>query len=256
MISNRDERINVIGCSISAVTIADTINYIERQAVTNRGGYVCFTNVYVSVLARKDSSYNDIISNSFLTLADGKPIYLVAKRNSKKKIEHIPGPDFLPKFFEADRGDRLKHYFIGGTEEVLTELIKRLTKQYSNANIVGWESPPFRKLSNLEEENVICRITESGANIVWVGLGTPKQDRWMYENSSKLKSAVLLGVGAAFDFHAGACKRAPAWMRKYGLEWLHRLAQEPRRLFKRYMIYNTLFVIYVLIDIVTRKRRN
>lgn len=240
------ERFNVIGCQISKVTKRGAIDKVLEGVRSGRGGYVCFTNVHTSVTAHGNPKFLTVLNESFLTFPDGKPLYWVGKLKGIGDVEQVPGPEFLPELLETDATPPLRHYFYGGRPEVLEILIANLKAGYPHADIVGWESPPFRELTEEEDEQVVARIRDSGTHIVWVGLGAPKQEYWMQAHAERLKPALLMGVGAAFDFHAGSVKRAPGWMRFMGLEWLHRLIQEPRRLWKRYLVTNTLFIFYVL----------
>lgn len=241
-----NDRFDVIRCKISRVNIERAVSEIRARLRSGNGGYVCFTNAHVSVMAYNNPAYLAVLNQSFMTLADGKPVYWVGRLKGVNGIQQIPGPDFLPILMGCNVDPPLRHYFYGGQPDVLEKLIAVLKAKFPDAVIAGWESPPYRDLSPHEDSQVVRRIKESKADIVWVGLGAPKQEYWMASHLEQLKPAVLLGVGAAFDFHAGNVRRAPAWARTIGLEWLHRLIQEPRRLWKRYLVTNTLFVIYVL----------
>lgn len=239
------KRFDVIGCNISRTTFAGAIRAVTDLAVSGEGGYVCFTNVHAAVMARQDSDFWTVLENSFMTMPDGKPLSWVAKVKGIKGVEQVSGPDFLPALMASDSVPHLRHYFYGGKQEMLEQLITGLRNRFPKTKVVGWESPPFRELSPEEDEMVMQRIRQSSANVVWIGLGAPKQELWMAAHAERLKPAVLMGIGAAFDFHAGYVERAPGWIRSIGLEWLHRLSQEPERLWKRYLVTNTLFVFYL-----------
>lgn len=246
------ERFDVIGCKISKTTTQGAVQEILSQVRSKQGGYVCFANVHAGVTAYNNPGYLSVLNHSFLTLPDGRPIYWIGRLNGVQGIEQIPGPDFLPKLMAQKSNPPLRHYFYGGQPEALEKMIVNLKKKFPDAVLAGWESPPFRELSIDEDSQAIRRIKESKADIVWVGLGAPKQEYWMAFHQDQLKPIVLLGVGAAFDFHAGSIERAPIWMRKIGLEWLHRLVQEPNRLWRRYLVTNTLFLIYALKSLIWR----
>ncbi len=246
-------RYGVIGCKINKLTMADALDNAIKRTRSGSGGYVCFTNVHACVMANKNNNFMSITNNSFLSLPDGKPVYWVGKLKGNNNIEQIPGPDFFPKLLATNASPPLKHYFYGGTQEVLNKLVRNVKTNYPNAQIVGTESPPFRKLSNEEIETSLNRIREAKPDFVWVGLGAPKQEIWMAKHWQALKPAVLFGVGAAFDFHAGTVQRAPRWAQRLGLEWLHRLLQEPGRLWKRYFYTNSMFVFYLLKDTLFKK---
>lgn len=243
---NVGKRYNVIGCNISRTTFAGAIRAVTNRVISGAGGYVCFTNVHAVVTARLNRNFRPVLENSFMTMPDGKPLYWVAKVKRIKGVENVPGPDFLPALMESDSEQKLRHYFYGGRKEVVEQLVENLKVRFPKAQIVGWESPPFRELSAFEEEIAMQRILQSDANIVWVGLGAPKQELWMADHAERLRPALLMGVGAAFDFHAGHVARAPHWMRSIGMEWFHRLLQDPVRLWKRYLVTNSLFLFFAV----------
>jgi len=240
------KRFNVIGCQIVKSTMQGAIEAVCNQVCSRKGGYVCFTNVHASVMAVNDSGFMDIVNNSFLSLPDGKPVYWVGRMQGNKEIEQIPGPDFFEKLLGHDCDPPLRHYFYGGSPETLDKLVAGLKDKYQNLKIVGKESPPYRALSQEEVDETLKMIRAVEPDIVWVGLGAPKQEIWMSEHWKQLTPAILLGVGAAFDFHADVVQRAPKWMQRAGLEWFHRLMQEPGRLWKRYLYTNSMFVWQVV----------
>ncbi len=239
------KKFSVLGCKIAAFTMDEMLDTIIAQSKHGSGGYVCFTNVHAAVMAREDADFKNIVNNSFLSVPDGKPIYWVGKIKGNKNIEQTPGPDFFHRLLSVDSSLPLKHYFYGGSQEVLDILIEKVKLNYINAEVVGAESPPFRPLSEEEIEFSLSRIRETKPDFIWVGLGAPKQEIWMARHWQELQPAVLLGVGAAFDFHAGTVQRAPPLAQKLGLEWLHRLSQEPGRLWKRYFYTNSMFLFYL-----------
>lgn len=237
-------RYDVIGCKITQTTLGAAIGAVVDRARSGEGGYVCFANAHSTVTARSNPALLAALDESFMTLPDGKPLYWVGKTRGLKPLEQISGPDFLPAMLADTQEPPLRHYFYGSTPETLDRLIAELRRRFPGTAIVGWESPPFRPLTDEEDELAMRRIAESGANLVWVGLGAPKQELWMVKHAPRLKPALLLGVGAAFDFHASRTKRAPQWVRAVGMEWFHRLLSEPRRLWKRYLKTNSLFILY------------
>ena len=247
------DRYNVIGCRINKLTMADALDNAIKRTRSGNGGYVCFTNVHACVMARENKDFLDITNDSFMSLPDGKPVYWVGKLKDCDNLEQIPGPDFFPQLLSQTSSPPLRHYFYGGSQEVLDKLIEKININYPDAEIVGSESPPFRELSGEEIESSLSRIRETQADFIWVGLGAPKQEIWMSKHWQALKPAVLFGVGAAFDFHAGTVQRAPRLAQKLGLEWLHRLSQEPGRLWKRYFYTNSMFLFYLLKDTLFKK---
>ncbi len=241
------QRVNVIGSQISVCDTPHALDALGERLEEGAGGYVCFANAHTVVMGRRDRSYQSIVNNSFLSVADGKPLYWLG-RSKGQALGHVPGPDFLIEALMRfpDAG----HYFYGSTPEVLRCLTVSLRQAVPGLRICGSFSPQFRALTAEETEAHLGMIRESGAKFIWVGLGAPKQERWMAEAWSHLRPGILFGVGAAFDFYAGTMRRARPLMRRLGMEWLHRLAMEPRRLGTRYMVTNSLFIWYALRDAV------
>lgn len=235
-------RVDVLGSLISAIDAPEALQLVGRRLKSGEGGYVCFTNVHAVVTGRQDADFRAITNGSFLSLADGKPVYWTAR--TKGPAGHVPGPDFMRLVLECHPSR--PHFFYGSTDAVLAKLIARLRAEIPGLNVAGALSPPYRTLADDEKLRHYEIIRTSGAEFVWVGLGAPKQERWMREASATLKPAILFGVGAAFDFHAEVVSRAPAIMRTWGFEWLYRMISEPRRLWRRYLTTNSLFVGYLL----------
>jgi len=221
-------------------------NTILDCVESGAGGYACFSNVHTTVLANQNFSYRFALNRSTLTFADGKPIYWYSKLKNKETVYHTPGPDFMCHMLKKKYRQPIKHYFLGSTDEVLSNLVAQTELMYPDAEIVGTFSPPFRDLSEAEIESMLGNIRKAKPHLVWVGLGAPKQECWMMDYVERLKPAFLLGVGAAFDFNAGMKKRAPLSVRKLGFEWLYRLLQEPGRLSGRYFKTNIIFLYLVI----------
>lgn len=247
----RPKDIDVIGSEISGCNLAAAFDRIIGAIDRREGGYVCFTNVHTAVLGREDVDFREITNSSLLSLADGKPIYWAGRAKGAAQISHMPGPDFM--LAAITKFSIRSHYFYGSTPEVLDRLMTALREKVPSINICGAFSPPFRNLSDDEIDRHCDQIRQSGAEFVWVGLGAPRQERWMSAVWRRLTPAVLFGVGAAFDFHAGTVRRAPALVRQCGLEWAYRFAQEPRRLWRRYLVTNSLFLWYCLRDAVSAR---
>jgi len=245
---------SVIGVGIASVNRLSALKKVTARIASHRGGYVCFCNVHTAIMARRDSKYRNILNNAFLCSPDGKPIYWIGRLKGQSTVQQVAGPDFFEDCFAASEKLGLKHYLYGGKPDVLECLVQKLQRRYPKAVLVGWESPPFRPLTADEEQKMLGRIQEAKPDLIWVGLGAPKQELWMERHAKSLQPSVLLGVGAAFDFYAEAVTRAPVWMRRSGLEWLHRLIQDPKRLFYRYAVTNTLFLWYMLTDLIVRRR--
>lgn len=243
-------RFRVLDCWISCVDMPKAAEYVRNRIGTGEGGYVCFSNVHTVVTARRDHRLREITNASFLSLPDGKPLSVVGRLLGVREVGHVAGPDFMPYFLQTAMETR--HFFYGSSEETLQKLEKNLASRFPGARIVGTYSPPFRNLSADEENEIVSIVNRARPDVIWVGLGAPKQEYWMAEHWRRFKPALLMGVGAAFDFHAGQIARAPEWMKGLSLEWLFRLKQEPRRLWKRYLVTNSLFLFYLLSDRVRR----
>ena len=214
---------------------------IDRVMKEVSGNYICVSNVHTTVLSYEDSDYKKVQNNALLRLPDGAPLSSVARKKGFNEAKRVTGPDLMQKIFESSDSNGYRHYFYGSTEETLKKLRDKLQEKYPNINIVGMYSPPFRTLTEEEDNEIIKNINNTEADIVWVGLGAPKQEIWMNNHKNKIKG-LMIGVGAGFDYHAGNIKRAPKRMKKCSLEWLYRLLQDPKRLFKRYFRTNTKFI--------------
>jgi N-acetylglucosaminyldiphosphoundecaprenol N-acetyl-beta-D-mannosaminyltransferase len=246
---NTARRVSVLGSKISICNTESALQLLEQRLQEGHGGYVCFTSAHGAVMGRRDARFRSITNNSFLSVADGKPIYWTGRLKGAP-LGHTPGPDFMPKALA--RFAHRRHFFYGSTPPVLAALVERMQRQIPGLNVCGTLSPPFRALTAQETEAIREQIKSSGAEFVWIGLGAPKQELWMADAWQPLRPAILMGVGAAFDFHAGTLKRAPLPLRRVGLEWLYRLSQEPGRLWKRYLHTNSLFLYYSLREAVVR----
>lgn len=229
----------ILGTKILVTNMAGTVTIIEEEIEKLRGKYICVGNVHTTVMAHDDAHYHKVQNSAAFVLPDGKPLSVYSRKHGFPNAERVTGPDLMLELFARDNG--LKHYFYGSTQETLAMLEKKLKAEYPQLRIAGMVSPPFQKLSEEEDAAEIKKMNESGADIIWVGLGAPKQENWMYEHRDKV-GGVMIGVGAGFDYHAGNIKRAPMWMQRMSLEWLYRLLQDPKRLFKRYLVTNTRYL--------------
>ena len=234
---------NVLGAHIDALSWNAALDRLLGWAHAHESRYVTICNVHVVVSASQDADYRAIINGSDMATPDGAPVAWMLRRQGFAGQPRISGPDLMWALCERAAAEGLPVYCYGSTDATLAQLEARLRAAFPSLKLTV-ESPPFRALSAEEDAAAVARIHDSGAGIVFVGLGCPKQERWMAAHRGKV-NAVMIGVGAAFDFHAGTVQRAPAWMRNNGLEWLHRLLSEPRRLWKRYLVTNTLFIVGV-----------
>ena len=249
----REERYNVFGVEYAIARVEEAVLHVIKHINELKGKYICFSNVHTTVMARESREYADILNGAAYVFPDGAPIAKKERNKGFIGAERVAGPDFMKNMFRNTQDGKLSHFFYGSTEETLAKLRDNLEKIYPGINIKGMYSPPFRALSPEEDEADVKRINESGADIVWIGLGAPKQEKWMSAHEDKIK-AVMMGVGAGFDFHAGTAKRAPLWVQKIGLEWLFRLFTDPKRLFKRYLGTNIKFIWYSFWDKILLKK--
>lgn len=237
----------ILGVNIAITNMQETVNLIMDHLEDIRGQFICLSNVHTTVMAEKDAEYRKIQNSAFLALPDGSPLALVQRLRGYRSAEQVAGPDLMPALWKATEHTAYSHYFYGSTPETIEALQKNLGSRYPGLKIAGMEAPPFRPLTEEEDRQAVERINASGADFVWVGLGAPKQEKWMYEHRGRIHG-VMFGVGAGFDFHAGTVKRAPDWMRRHYLEWLYRLVQDPKRLWKRYVQTNGKFLLLSVKD--------
>ncbi len=239
--SNARSTASVLGANIDAMSWDTALARVLGWAHARESRYVAICNAHVVVSASRDSAYCQVINAADMATPDGAPVAWMLRKQGFVGQPRISGPDLMWTLCERAEREQIGVYCFGSKESTLLLLQARLQKSFPALRST-MESPPFRSQSAEEDAAVVERINASGAGIVFVGLGCPKQERWMAEHRGRV-NAVMLGVGAAFDFHAGTVARAPDWMRNNGLEWLHRFASEPRRLWRRYLVTNTLFVL-------------
>lgn len=239
-------RIDVLGVGISAINMDLAIAELTRWVDEGEQHYVCVTGVHGVMESQGDHELLEIHNRSGLTTPDGVPMVWAGKRAGADQMSRVYGPDLMLEICKRSPAQGWRHFFYGGKEGVPELLARRLQDQFEGLNVVGTYSPPFRLLTEAESDDIASMINDVSPDFVWVGLSTPKQERWMDANIGRLNAPALLGVGAAFDIHAGLLPQAPGWMQQRGLEWLYRLIKEPRRLWKRYLGNNPRFVLSVL----------
>lgn len=232
---------NILGVDVSAVNMKKALSYIESNLKDLSGEYICVANVHTTVMSYDNADYCKIQNDAALTLPDGGPLSVVGRQLGYKQMNRVTGPDLMGQIFACSVTRHYKHYFLGSTQETLDKLHTRLKKEYKGIQIVGMFSPPFREMTVSEKQKIVLEINGSEPDFVWVGLGAPKQEQWMYQHKGKIKG-LMIGVGAGFDYYAGNIKRAPEWMQKWSLEWLYRLIQDPKKLWKRYAYTNLKFL--------------
>ncbi len=246
----------ILGSRVQALSYDDAVDDLSNRIGDGERPcpYVVQANVYSLVTARGDVRYRDALSHATLSLPDGMPLVWILRWRGFRNVERVYGPDLMLMLCERAAKEGWKCFLYGGKPGVPEQLKANLVARYPGLNVVGTYSPPFRELSAEEDAQVCTMINATRPDILWVGLGSPKQDVWMYDHREKLDVAVMHGVGAAFDFLTGRVRQAPRWMMNAGLEWLFRLFQEPRRLWKRYTIVNLKFVWYLLVDVIRGSR--
>ena len=232
----------VLGNPIDVISWDGALTQLNTWAAHHESRYVCICNVHSVVTASQDAEFGRVVNAADMATPDGAPVAWMLRRMEHVDQQRINGPDLMWRYCEQAQSRDESMFFYGSTEETLAMLKIKLLTAFPNLKIAGAISPPFRTLTPDEDQAIVAQINASGAGVVWVSLGCPKQELWMAAHRGRI-NAVMLGVGAAFDYHAGTIKRAPKWMQDSGLEWLHRLTSEPRRLWKRYLVTNTLFVM-------------
>lgn len=230
-----------MGVEIAAIDMEWLVEFLKKNIGVLKGDYVCVSNVHTTVTAYEDVEYRAIQNGGILAIPDGGPLSLVGRRRGYKQMARTTGPSLMDEIFKISTENGWKHYFYGSTDETLDKMKVELEKKYLGLQIAGMCSPPFRPLTEEENEEIIKKINEAQPDFVWVGLGAPKQEIWMADHQWKV-NGLMIGVGAGFDYFAGNIKRAPQWMQNSNLEWVYRMLQEPRRLFLRYFKTNTKFV--------------
>jgi N-acetylglucosaminyldiphosphoundecaprenol N-acetyl-beta-D-mannosaminyltransferase len=245
---NLDARLNVLGVGISPVSLSKAVEAVADALHEGRKGYVCVTGVHGVMESQKDSLLRAIHNRSFLTVPDGMPLVWLGRRSGFSAMDRVYGPDLMKTVCRESVQRGWKHFLYGGKEGVAAELKRRLEELYPGIRIVGTWCPPFTPLDGDEQGRLVEDVRGANADLMWIGLSTPKQERFMAEYLPRLDTKLMFGVGAAFDVLTGRMKDAPLWMKRAGLQWFHRLCQEPRRLWRRYCLLNPVFVGLVLLQ--------
>lgn len=248
MVRKELNKFRILGVQISAIDMDDACSLIEETILKRKKKYICVCPVSTIMECKRNEKVLMSVNSADLATPDGMPTVWIGKIQGHKNIKRVYGPELMQKICGIFGKNGYRNYLYGSSPDVLGKLREKLNKKYPGLIISGIFSPPFRQLSKDEDDKVIEDINSSNSDIVWVGLGSPKQDLWMYEHRGRINAPVLIGVGAAFDFIAGTKPQAPRWMRDSGFEWLFRLITEPKRLWRRYLINNLLFIWYVAVD--------
>ncbi len=240
--STAESRFDVLGVQVNAINLVQAVASIIQWVAAYRAGasefarYVCVSGVHGVMECRHDLALREIHNRAAMVTPDGMPLVWLGRLLGHSQMTRVYGPDLMLEVSRASTALGLRHFLYGGGDGIATLLARRLAARFPGLEVVGTYTPPFRTLQLEERQAVIEMIERSRADILWIGLSTPKQERWMAEFAPELRVPVMIGVGAAFDFHAGVKPQAPLWMQGSGLEWLFRLASEPRRLWRRYLL--------------------
>ena len=238
-------RVNVLGVGVSVLNLQSALAAIADALRARRKGYICVTGVHGVMEAQADPAFRNILNQAFLCTPDGMPMVWMGKLRGHSEMRRVYGPDLMLDVCAWSEGSGAKHFFYGGAPGVAAALAEKLKASFPKMEIAGTFTPPFRPLNAEEEKQFVETVCAARADILWVGLSTPKQEKFMAQILPKLDVTLMIGVGAAFDFHSGRVKQAPRWMQRSGLEWFYRLCQEPRRLAKRYFKNNPLFALKI-----------
>jgi N-acetylglucosaminyldiphosphoundecaprenol N-acetyl-beta-D-mannosaminyltransferase len=233
---------NILGVGVHAVDMTAAVGLIQDALAEGRKGYVCLTGVHGIMEAQRDPEFRRVLDRALLVAPDGMPTVWVGRAQGFHHMRRVYGPDLMRTVCAQSVAQRTSHFLYGGKPGIVQELQKNLESWYPGIRIVGTYTPPFRALLPDEQRAIEAQLARLSPDIVWVGLSTPKQERFMAENIEGFSCGVMIGVGAAFDVHTGNMTDAPRWMKQAGLQWLHRLCQEPSRLGKRYLINNPAFL--------------
>lgn len=235
-------RANILGVGISPLTLPQAVAQITGWIDAGNLQYVSVCTVHTVMECQRSEVMRRAVNNAGLATPDGMPLVWLSRRQSPQPVSRVYGPDLMLALCKASTKTGYRHYFLGGAPGVPELLAQNMQARFPGLQVAGTASPPFRALTPAEDAQLVADLNQAHADIIWVGLGTPKQDLWMAAHRSRLTAAVLIGVGAAFDIHTNRIPQAPGWMQRAGLEWLFRLWQEPGRLWYRYLVYNPLFV--------------
>jgi N-acetylglucosaminyldiphosphoundecaprenol N-acetyl-beta-D-mannosaminyltransferase len=241
----RPGRASVLGVGVDPLTMAAAVAEIEGWIARAEIGYVTTCTVATVMQCQRSEDLREIVNRSSLVTPDGMPLVWLLRLAKNREAKQVCGPDLLPQLASRSAETGARHYFYGGRDGVADKLAENLTRRFPGLQVAGTFSPPFAPASELATEAVAATINATNPDIIWVGIGSPKQEHWMSAMRDLLTAPVLIGVGAAFDFHSGRVPRAPLWVRRIGFEWLYRLSREPRRLWRRYLLDNPAFVYLV-----------
>lgn len=252
MTERKLNKFHILQVKISAIDMDAACSLVKDAILKRQKKYICVCPVSTIMECKKNEKVLRSVNSADLVTPDGMPVVWIGRMYGYKNIRRVYGPELMEEVCAISAKSGYKNYLYGSTQDVLVKLKLRLVKRYPGLVISGMFSPPFCQLSNDEDNKIVEEINRNNPDIIWVGLGSPKQDLWMYEHRDRLNAFVMIGVGAAFDFLAGIKPQAPRWIRDNGFEWLFRLITEPNRLWRRYLIDYPLFVYYLLVELASR----
>jgi N-acetylglucosaminyldiphosphoundecaprenol N-acetyl-beta-D-mannosaminyltransferase len=247
-------RVNVLGVGVHAIDLPSAASIIESAVREGTKGYVCVTSVHGVMEAQRDFQFRDILNQALLVTPDGMPTVWVGRMQGNPTMKRVFGPDLMLEVCRRSAGAGIRHFLYGGNPGIADELAERLRSRFPGITVVGTFTPPFRPLAPSEQLALERQIETTLPDIVWVGLSTPKQEKFMAANFRRLPCKIMVGVGAAFDIHTGHVKDAPKWIKDVGLQWAHRLWQEPGRLWKRYLVNNSAFLAALTLQLTGLRR--
>jgi len=240
-----ENRANVLGVGVHAIDLPRAAGIIENAIREGRKGYVCTTGVHGVMEAQRDPQFRKTLNRALLVVPDGMPTVWIGRMQGYTAMKRVFGPDLMLEVCRRSAGNGIRHFLFGGNPGIANELAEALRRRFPGIKVVGTFTPPFRVLEQSEQLALEKQLETAQPDIVWVGLSTPKQEKFMADNIQRLACKIMIGVGAAFDIHTGHVKDAPNWVKGAGLQWAHRLCQEPRRLWKRYLVNNSTFLVAI-----------
>jgi N-acetylglucosaminyldiphosphoundecaprenol N-acetyl-beta-D-mannosaminyltransferase len=242
-------RVNVLGVGISAINMKRAVELADRHIAEGRPGYVCVSPVHAVMEAQTDPAFRSILNSATITTPDGMPLSWIGRFQGFRDMDRVYGPDFMLEMCRLSVQRGYRHFLYGGKPGIAERLKESLTERFPGLEVSGTFTPPFRPLTAGEEVELEATVAAARPHLFWVGLSTPKQERFMAKYVRRLNVPLMVGVGAAFDFHTGNLKEAPRWMKRSGMQWLHRFMQEPRRLGPRYLATNPRFVFQIALQL-------
>jgi len=252
-IKDQTQVVKILGMRVDPTNYEEACKRVKGWCAEEQGRYICVANVHMTMEAYDSPEYQNVVNQADLVTPDGMPLVWMLRRMGFPDQQRVYGPTLTEKLLDMAARERIPVGFFGSTEGVVRQLVQNVRSSYPELEIVYSYSPPFNEPTAEEDEAIIDRINHSHARILFIGLGCPKQEKWMHEHEDAIP-AVMIGVGAAFDFIAGMKPQAPNWIQKSGMEWFFRLITEPKRLWKRYFYHNPRFIYLAAIQLLRRKR--